>query len=83
MKNLEITDEQYQKMLEIAEDFAEISKEELTVMVEKGAELVAKNRGFANIDMNSTYDEMVNIGAFIEFRTAKKLLGEYVEEIDD
>ncbi|WP_392436448.1 hypothetical protein ACF3N7_05300 [Cruoricaptor ignavus] len=83
MKNLEITDEQYQKMLEIAEDFAEISKEELTVMVEKGAELVAKNRGFANIDMKSTYDEMVNIGAFIEYRTAKKLLGEYVEEIDD
>ena len=57
-------------------------RKKLKGMIAEGGKLVAKNGGFANIDSCSTFDEMLNIGAFIEFRTAKKLLGEFVKEID-
>ncbi|QOR74197.1 hypothetical protein SAMN05443429_10240 [Cruoricaptor ignavus] len=82
MKDFNFTERHYEKMVELDEKFREIPQEKLKAMIAEGGELVAKNGGFANIDPCSTFDEMLNIGAFIEFRTAKKLLGEFVKEID-
>lgn len=81
--DLEFTQTHYEKMLELDEDYKAFSPEELKAKVLAGAEKVAENKGFANLEKTATEEEMINVGTFIEFRTAKKLLGEYVEEIDD
>lgn len=82
MKNLEFTQKHFEQMLEIEENYKDVSFDELKERTEKGAEIVDKNKGFANLD--STLDEngMLQVSAFINFRLAKKDLGEYVEEID-
>lgn len=83
MKNLEFSQLHYEQMLVIDEDHKDLSFEELKQRMERGAEIVAKNRGFANLDTTLEEQQMVNVGAFIDFRLAKRDLGEYVEEIDD
>lgn len=83
MSNIELTQQQYDKMLEIDEDYKDFPFDVLQFMIQKGADKVSENKGFANLDTTSTEEEMICIGAFIEWRQAKQLLGEFVQEIDD
>ncbi len=83
MENLNFNLEHYNQMVIIDEDYKETSFEELKEKVEKGSKLVSDNKGFANIDTKLNEQEMICVGAFIDFRLAKKDLGEFVEEIDD
>lgn len=83
MQNIEFTQQHYDKMLELDEDYGEYPFDALKSLILQGAEVVDRNKGFANLDTTSSEEEMIAVGAFIEFRTAKKLLGEYVEEIDE
>lgn len=83
MKNLDFNQKHYDQMLINDEDYSALSLEQLQEKVQKGAELVDKNKGFAGIDMKLDESEMTCVGAFIDFRLAKQDLGEYVEEIND
>lgn len=83
MKDLEFTQQHYDQMVVIDEDYKKQSIEELKESISKGAELVAENKGFANIDTRLNETEFAHVGAFIDFRLAKQDLGEYVEEIND
>lgn len=70
-------------MVQNDEDYSELSYDQLQELVQMGAELVDKNKGFANIDTKLNEEEFGCVGAFIDFRLAKQDLGEYVEEIDN
>ena len=83
MKNLEFNQSHYEKMVEINEDYQKLSFDELKEDVQKGAEIVEKNKGFSRLDEKLDEDGMINVSAFIYFRLAKKDLGEFVEEIDN
>ncbi len=82
MKNLNFNQSHYDKMLENEEDYKDLSFEQLKEQTERGADIVSKNGGFANLDAICTEPEMMDVAAFINFRLAKEDLGEYVEEID-
>lgn len=83
MKDLEFTQQHYDQMVINDEDYKVKTFEQLQESISKGAELVAENKGFANIDTKLNETEFAHVGAFIDFRLAKQDLGEYVEEIND
>lgn len=83
MEKLTLSNAQFQQMLINDEDYKELSLEQLEEKVNKGAEIVYKNGGFADLDTKLDELEMRNVAAFINFRLAKEDLGEFVEEIDD
>ena len=83
MEKLTLSNAQFQQMLINDEDYKELSLEQLEEKVNKGAEIVYKNGGFANLDTKLDELGMINVAAFINFRLAKEDLGEFVEEIDD
>lgn len=83
MEKLTLSNAQFQQMLINEEDYKELSLEQLEEKVNKGAEIVYKNGGFADLDTKLNELEMLNVAAFINFRLAKEDLGEFVEEIDD
>ena len=82
MKNLEFNQRHYDQMLKDYEEYEGFTFEQLKEQIEKGAEIVDKNGGFANLDTILDESGMIATGAFINFRTAKRDLNEYVEEID-
>lgn len=83
MEKLTLSNAQFQQMLINDEDYKELSLEQLEEKVNKGAEIVYKNGGFANLDTKLDELGMINVAAFINFRLAKEDLGEFVEEIDN
>jgi len=83
MEKLTLSNAQFQQILINDEDYKELSLEQLEEKVNKGAEIVYKNGGFANLDTKLDELGMMEVAAFIDYRTAKKDLGEFVEEIDD
>lgn len=83
MKDFTFTQQHYDQMVVNDEDYKALSFEQLQESISKGADLVEKNKGFANIDTRLNETEFAHVGAFIDFRLAKQDLGEYVEEIND
>lgn len=83
MEKIKLTQVQYEQMLINDEDYKVLSLEQLEEKVNQGAELVEKNKGFYGLENKLSEDEMIDAGAFIDYRTAKRDLGEFVEEIDD
>ncbi len=83
MEKLTLSNAQFQQMLINDEDYKELSLEQLEEKVNKGAEIVEKNKGFYGLESKLEEDEMLEVAAFIDYRTAKKDLGEFVKEIDD
>lgn len=83
MEKIKLTKVQYEQMLINDEDYKVLSLEQLEEKVNQGAELVDKNKGFYGLENKLSEDEMIDAGAFIDYRTAKRDLGEFVEEIDD
>lgn len=83
MQNLDFNQKHYDQMLVIDEDYKAFTLDELQKKVQNGADIVTKNKGFSDLQNKCSEEEMIDVGAFIDFRLAKKDLGEYVEEIDD
>lgn len=83
MKNLEFTKDHFDQMLRNEEDYKKLSFDEVKESFERGAEIVDKNKGFANLDTKLEEAQMLDVAAFINFRLAKEDLGEYVEEINN
>ena len=83
MKNLEFNQNHYEEMVKIDEDWKQQSFEDLKNSVEKGAAIVDENKGFYGLETKLEPEQMICVGAFIDFRLAKKDLGEFVEEIDN
>lgn len=82
MKNIEFTQDHYNKMVENEEDYKDFAFNDLKTAIEQGASIVDENGGFADLDTKLEETEMLNVAAFINFRLAKEDLGEYVEEIN-
>lgn len=83
MENLTFTQQHYDQMVIIDEDYKNMSLDELKDSICEGAKLINENKGFAGIDTKLNEKEFAHVGAFIDFRLAKQDLGEYVEEIDN
>lgn len=82
MKNLEFNQSHYDQMLINEVEYEDFTFERLKERIEKGAEIVEKNGGFANLDTKLEEAQMLDVAAFINFRLAKEDLGEFVEEIN-
>lgn len=82
MSEFEFKESHYDQMLVIDEDYKSQSFESLRSLVENGKRIVDKY-GFKDLPEKLSEDEMEAVGAYIDFRLAKKDLGEYVEEINE
>ena len=85
METVIFEERHFEQMKTIDDMYQSKTFDEVKSMIDKGAEIVRKNKGFANLDykLAEKEEEMIDVMAFINFRTAKVQLDEDLEEIND